>query len=1270
MRRYIVLIPALLLSLSALAQVKSFSIEWEEAQVDFKSVQGEYLKPVKGFMVHTDDGFAPKMALKWEVPQNKSIQDFNLTVLDENALSLEEIGDLTYKNQDYQFQITLASDRGEKDFLVLEIIPLKKTVQGYSVIKRAELSYSLADSKASFNRKSSSPSLLATGDWYEMGITQTGVYKLDRAYLESAGLPVASMNPKNIRVFGYGGGQLPTKNKNVPFTGLKENAIEVVGEDDGSFDQGDYVLFYGQSQHKWVYDNFGNYYHKINRYADTTHYFITVDHGPGARIASQDYSGLTETHSVNYFHDAQFHEQNLVNLEKSGKQWFGEYFDITPSYNFTFSFPNAVPGSQAFLAARAVARSSVSTNMEIISSGQTLLNLNMPPTAVSNPDAEYARSSEKSTNFTLNGDNLILTASYRKNGNPGATAWLDFIEVIAQRYLNLGNQALFFRNLDFVGSGNVVEYNLSNPSAQTKIWALTKPYEVAEVVGQTQGNTLSFKYPADTLIEFVAFSNNNLSKPHFIRGLKNQDLQGAEPVDMVIVAHPLFRAAAEELSEFHLEDRGLSSLVVSPKEIYNEFSSGAQDLMAIRMFMKHLYDQAGSPEEKPKYLLLFGDASYDYKNRVAVNHNFVPSYSAETGLALNMTDITDDFYGYLDPDEGSSLTGSIMDLAIGRLPVKSAAEASGVVNKIKIYQGSQSFGEWRNNVLFVADDVDDDWEHILVKGADNQAVRVDTTYPNLNVSKIYLDAYEQVSTAAGDRYPDATQQMLKAMERGLLLVNYIGHGGELGWADEGILNANDVNGFTNLEALNVLVTITCEFTRFDDPDRTSAGERMVINPNGGSIGIFSTTRQVGATSAISLGNAFYRQIFERENGQPIPMGEAMRRLKNDQLANQTKLDFSFFGDPSLPMASPTKGVRTTAINEQPLSLNSDTINALEKVKIQGVVTHVDGSKADGFNGVVVPVVFDKYSELVTLNNDGQGLEDDGYPISFQLQKNILYKGKAEVVNGEFSFEFVVPKDIAYQIGQGRISYYAFSEEEDAAGAYDSLLIGGSNPNPPVDNEGPQVQLYMNDESFVFGGLTDDSPKLLAKIFDENGVNTVGNGIGHDLSATLDDESESRVVLNEFYEADLNSYQSGSLEYPFSNLSPGRHTLELKVWDVHNNSSTARTEFVVAESARLALDHVLNYPNPFTTYTEFHFEHNRPGEPLDVQVQVFTVSGKLVKTIQEEVVSSGYRVNSITWDGLDDFGDMIGKGVYVYKVKVRAQSDNSTAEEYEKLVILR
>ena len=542
----------------------------------------------------------------------------------------------------------------------------------------------------------------------------------------------------------------------------------------------------------------------------------------------------------------------------------------------------------------------------------------------------------------------------------------------------------------------------------------------------------------------------------------------------------------------------------------------------------------------------------------------------------------------MDDNEGDFSNSDIVDLGVGRIPVSNIAQAENVVNKIMTYykkdpafnpiantsctgNNKGSFGEWRNWICFVADDEDKNGEKDFVIASEGFASTLATTHPIYNIDKIYIDAYKQETSPGGERYPDVNEAIDKRMEKGALIMNYCGHGGELGWAHEAIIDVPQILNWKNISNMPFFVTATCEFSRYDDPARTSAGEYVLLNANGGGIALFTTTRLAYMPDAHTLcPKVFATALAPMSTGKMPAIGDITRLTKS--MTGASYRYFTLLGDPALVLAYPGHTVYTTEINQHPLSPGvNDTIAALQKVTIKGYIGDKNGTKISSYNGVIYPTVFDKPVQYSTLGNDN----GPGSVVNFKLQKNVLYKGKANVSKGDYEFSFIAPKDILYQYGFGRISYYTQNADVDGAGYYDKIIVGGSDPHAKPDNTGPEVKLFMNDNKFVYGGTTNEHPALYAEVFDSSGINTVGNGIGHDLVAVLDANSNKSIELNEYYQADLNSFQSGKISYPFSNLPEGVHDLKIKVWDVQNNSSTSSTQFVVAPSAELALRHVLN-----------------------------------------------------------------------------------------------
>jgi hypothetical protein len=1225
---------------------------------------------IKGADYDPAFGFMPVIYFKSSVGSSTTDLSLSLSNIRTSSLSGEELAAVNasfYRlNEEFLLKGGLGTDNGitlaTVSILPLRINPSTKVVEKLISADLVITPLITAVPRASSNFQSSSA--LGTGTWFKIPITQDGIYRIDRNYLQNLGINVGSLDPRTIRIHGNGKGMLPENNSVPRNDDLVENRIFVSGEADGVFNTGDYVLFYAKGPHEWQYfPQIGHWKHIYNVYSDTAYYFLSFGQGQGLRVSNISEPAQQENIIVNHFDDYAFHERDLTNIVGSGRQWFGEYFDITNSYNFTFPFANLDNQTPVWVEARAVARSFTSTSFSVSSNGSPFIYL--PCSAVSNNSAaNYVSENTVSGNFSnTSPSSVILNVSYVNNGNPSSFGWLDFLTVNVRRNLTMAGGQITFRSKDAYNSGGVARYNVANCS-NCIVWDVTDPTQAGAVQNLGTGNIFSFKSVSDALREFVVFNGSSFLTPPAAVSVPNQNLHAWTAKDLIIITPPSLLNEANRLAAHHTA-KGARVGVATTTQVYNEFSSGAQDVTAIRELVRMLYKRFNSPSDQPQSLLLFGDASYDYKDRVANNSNRVPTWQSPESFSLYSSYCADDYFGFLDDNEGDNMNTNYLNVGIGRFVVNTLAEAAGVVDKLIAYDGTRSFGDWRTRALWIADDADLSWETIFVDQSEMLSLDVDTTYPQINSSKVYLDSYQQQTTPNGQIIPQARQDITDNISNlGVLFVNYIGHGGELGLASEQVVQISDIQSWDNSNKLSTFITVTCEFSRFDDPNRVSAGEYCQLNPNGAAVALFSTTRVVYVSPAADLNRKIFDHFLELEDNEPITLGQIMMRAKNNTIGTDRR-KFTLLGDPGMKLSQPAIAVRPLTLNGKDLLTDTDTLKAGRKVVFTGDILDDNGVKMSNFNGFLIPTVFDKWTTLSTNDNDGIGVTQE-----FELQNSILYKGKVSVVNGEWSFEFIVPLDIAYNYGFGKLSLYAYNNEIDGWGQNRNFYVGGSSGDAILDDRGPEIKLYMNDESFVYGGITDENPIFLALLSDESGINTTGNAIGHDLVAVLDGSTDKPIVLNEYYEADLDSYKSGRVSYPFYNLSTGLHSITFKAWDVFNNSSTAEIQFVVAGSADIALNHVLNYPNPFTTYTEFHFEHNRPNEPLYAQIQIFTVSGKLVKTISGQINSGGYRVTDFTWNGLDDFGSEIGKGTYVYRVMIKSMVDNSTAEKYEKLVLLR
>lgn len=1154
------------------------------------------------------------------------------------------------------------------------------------------ISFSLApvqnsgfNSRAKFNNTQSfaTNSVLASGDWYRIGVTRDGIYKVSFDDLMDLGIDPATLSFASIRLFGNGGGPLPLLNSAPRKDDLQECAIETIDENqDGQFNNNDYFLFYGQDPTRWTY-NFSEkqFVHNKNNFTDTTYYFLTTNvPGIPKRIQTvQSIPVIGNEPLVSSFTDFSYHEEDEINFIKSGREWYGEIFDVILNQKFNFSFPNLIPGTaklKSSVAARTSTSFSSSSRFVVSVNNSTILTHTISNVGVSYTD-DFARTSALNALFNATSSDLTLDYTFQPY-NAASTGWLDYIAINATRGLSMTGNELLFRDLDTNNQPGNRRYVVGNAKNDLKLWSLRDHNTVTNQQYALNNGILEFIQSIDSsqMIEYYLFNEKAYRTPFFTGRIANQNLHGLAQAEYIIISHENFLAEAERLAEFHRDNDSLTSIVVSSRQVFNEFSSGAQDVSAIRDFLRMFYERAGTPEELPKYALLLGDGSYDLKYRTGGNSNFIPTFQSENSVSLLISYTSDDFFGLMDPTEGNLTGPELIDIGIGRFPVRTAEEAKAMVNKVITYStpgiitdqtycagtNSSRLGDWRNILCFVADDQD---RNLHQRQSERITAFVQQNNPVYNIDKVISDAYQQVSTPGGLRYPEVNDAITKRVERGALLINYTGHGGELGWASEAILNNDMINSWRNTNNMPAFITATCEFSRFDDPLRTSAGEFVFLNQQGGGICLFTTVRLAFAIDNELINTDMMSHFFKPVNGKMPRTGDIQRLAKRDNPSNR---NVTLLGDPALMLAYPKYKVETTGIEETGNGITLDTLSALSKVTIKGKVTDSNGNTLTGFNGVVFPTIYDKTNKVYNIVNDATG-NDISLPDSFNLRKNILYKGKASVSNGEFSCSFIVPKDISFQYGSGRLSYYAHDGNNDANGFNENFTIGGISGNGLQDNLGPEVKLYMNDENFIYGSMTNSSPRVYAILFDSSGINTVGNGIGHDITVQLDGKPQQLYVLNDYYESDLDSYQKGRVIFPLDALSEGPHTLTFKAWDINNNSSESTTEFVVSSSAGLALDRVLNYPNPFTTYTRFMFEHNKPCTGMAIQVQIYTVSGRLVKTIDAYQVCEGFRNTAIEWDGKDDFGDQLARGVYVYRLRIRT-AEGETAQKLERLVLLR
>jgi hypothetical protein len=1266
-----------LIPLASFAQIKEdITLEWlEKKEKNF----GNYTNNVPQFSGNTYFYDVSKkmvfynLEIKEAVSVNKN--DLQITNIIYEAVPVTELGELTLENipKTPNASLKITNSRDLKQAFI-SLTPIIKDDFGYKRIKSFSYNIKNSTSRISQSGKNTnfiSNSVLNSGDWYRFYIEKSGVYKISKSFLQQLGLNTNNIDPKKIKIYGNGGKMLPLSNSDFYPSDLTENAIQIIGESDGIFNNDDFILFYAEGVDTW--NNESQTYN--NLYSDKSYYYITIQGDDGKRIPKMNEPSGNSTLSLTVFDDHQYHELDLVNISRLGRQWFGESFDINQEQEFQFNFPNIDTTTPVKIMTTTASAAFTPTSFKITANGQDAGNITFPALiAYSGTEFNLGFSPN---NITFNGsENIKIKLSYNNNGVPGSKGYLDNIRLIAKRKLQ-GYGKQFHFQYDLANSNmGIVSYEISNATGIAQVWDVTDIYNVTKIENSNQ-STFAFKSNLGEIRKYIAIdpldyftpikdSKTKVSNQN-IKGTVFKNAQGQfQDIDYVIIAPNSLSTQAEKLANFHRNNSNLNVKIIPIESIYQEFASGKQDIAAIRNCIKYIYENASTPEKRIKYVNLFGDASYDYKDRIPNNTNIVPIYHAlKSNTSGEGSFASDDFYGLMDTDEGNIISdfGGI-DIAVGRMLVNDPKQADEMVNKVIEYHDVKSYGSWRNNLVMICDDSDATSDASLQNRQNILADNIVAEKPFLNINKILLDSYVQEASAGGSRYPKARTDIFNAFEKGALVFNYLGHGGEDGLSSERIWEKADGQNLSNQYKYPLFITITCEFSRFDNPFRPTAGEYTYWNPKGGAIAMITTIRSIGQFSAENFNDRLSKNLLSFGSNQYTSIAEALRISKNSNPNSATNVVF-YIGDPALMLAIAKPKINLTKVNDVPISQAIDDFKSLAKIKLSGEITDENNNPITNYTGEIATTIFDKTISRTTFNNDG-----NSPAMNFKVLGETIFRGNATVTNGKFEFSFVVPRDIRIPLDHGRISFYAKKNQlkENQTGYDTTIKVGGINENAAADNISPRVKLYMNDETFVSGGTTNESPFLLAFLEDENGINTA-SGIGHDIVAILDGDVNNPYILNDYYQTKLDDYTQGTLRFPLRNLSVGMHTITFKAWDVYNNPISTEIQFVVVGDETITLTHVLNYPNPFVNYTEFWFTHNRPYEALDVQVQVMTITGKIVWTKNQIITTEGFLSKEITWNGKDDFGDKIGKGVYIYKLTVKSNLTNKKAEKFEKLVIL-
>jgi len=1112
-------------------------------------------------------------------------------------------------------------------------------------------------------------SVLSAGKWIKFSTTAKGVYSISGDDLRKSGFE--NVPTARIRLFGNGGRVLPESNAIKAPDDLTELAIWVEDGGDGQFSGNDYLLFYAPAASKWIFDSISRQFvFEKNPYADKVFFYLTVGEAAGKRISTAATVQAGGTTVVSY-DELYRYELDSINFLRSGKEWYGEDFGNQQGRIAARVFPvltaGAVPGSKFTISSEIAGRSADQPNKVVVSvNGSRVFEHTTAPLAgtLLEPSANTSR-------ITGEGrlESAAVSVGYNFTGTSvNAQAWLNWFEVRCRRVLDLaGVNQLGFRDLESVSAGQTASFRIMNPKSDARIWDISAQNQVINMPVVFQNGQLSFNTDVSRLKEYIVFSPITAPRAIAEGAVENQDLHGQQPVNLLIIADPSLLQAAERLAAFHRQ-RGLSVHIEFPSRIYNEFSAGIADPTAIRNYVRMLHTRSsGSAAQQLRYLLLFGGASYRYKGAEGAKTNQVPSYQSDVSLDPLSTYVTDDYFGYLDSLENISAQqpAPMLDLAIGRIPARTLQQANTAVDKILSYHQPASLGSWRTGLTLIADDED---FNLHLYDAEYHAEMIERDFPDWQVQKIYLDAYEQQSNAGGSRYPEVNRKILDNVNSGTLIWNYSGHGGSARLAQEAVLDATTLSDWENIQRLPLLITATCDFAPFDDPAQFSLGEELLVGRKNGGIGLMTTTRLVFASSNKVINHNFLRFILRKDKTGRFPaIGDALRDSKNFTVSSSgdyiNARKFIMLGDPAMKLAMPEWTIKTTHINGR-LITSSDTLQARTSYELEGVVLDQAGLPLTSFNGFVYPRLFDKPVVEKTRANDPQS-----QAVDFLSNGGVLLNAKVPVSGGKFKFTFSVPSDADIRYGRVKLMYYADDGSRDAMGTDDHFVVGGKNAGVVSDNTGPAISVYLDKETFRSGDRVSQTPMLIIRLSDLSGFNLSGNGVGHDLIAMLDGDARTTLVLNDFFvpEATASGF-AGSVRLRLPALNEGRHRLFVRGWDVYNNPGEAEVEFEVYKKREITITGFRAYPNPLQPSTVFNLTLEGDTRESRVLIAVLSGDGRVIWTQEKAINEANLRSLLIAWDGPGKQDGSLPPGVYYCRVIVLNREGMKTSKTVKVAVL--
>ena len=1217
------------------------SLDWEEMEID--SVLPVYTEVVPletDYRTHT-------YSVSLLYPEYAPLSGKEAQVAEQYDSLLSETVDV---------ETFVGVERG-KGMLDISFIPVRrqgtryeKLISAQIVINATRTARTNARAQADATARYAASSRLASGKWVKVSITEDGLYQLSRASLRKMGFT----NPDNVHLYGYGGHLLP----------------ELVREGTHHDDMVEVPLYYNSPTDCWLFWGNGlvswsGDIRTVNTYARSACYFLTEEDTPSTietlntmQTLSRQTYGTTRAHTL--------YEKDEAAWSAMGRHLFGGD-NYANGNSHTYSLEATDPTGDGKLTVVFTGSENTSNNVSITVNGTSVGTLTVTPIG------DYISATSTTRHFDLTSMGTPAKLSVNLRSEAGKKARLDYLAYNYDRNISItGKGFVDFSNGTYGGAAR-----FSITGTNVKVIRTGSVGVKDALVKCTKKDGTFYADVDDGSQHFVAFSTSaTFPEPTVVGNIDNQDLHSLDSLDMVIIipASGKLLSEARRLAEAHTRYDGLRVAIVRADQIFNEFSSGTPDPTAYRLFLKMLYDKAADKGIAPRYLLLFGDCAWD--NRMLSNawrnsnpDDYLLCYESENSFSDTKSYVMEDYFGLLDDGEGNNILREKSDLGVGRFPVVTASAAKIMVDKCITYMSNQNAGPWRNLIYMLGDDGDEN-EHM--RYANNVAENIIDKFPKMEVHKIMWDAYKRASSANNNTYPEATRQIKKQMKDGALVMNYTGHAAAYGFSHEFVLLREDFET-TKSTRLPLWITCACDVMPFDSYT-SNIGESAVLNPSGGALAFYGTTRTVFASQNYNM-NRYFMQYLLSSNTRSAGternrIGDAIRLAKNSIISDgreagylENKLQYALLGDPALTMGNPLQSVIVDEINGQDIDGTPIPLKAGERVRLSGHIEQADGTTMTGFNGIVHTRLFDNEETIVCLNNAGAT-----EAFTYTDRNGLLHESQDSVRAGVFSEEFIIPIDINFSGEAGRFVFYAIDAENgiEANGYNEDIPLGGIVDNTDFDKEGPEIYVYLNDEGFQNGGKVNATPLFVAQITDPSGISASGNGIGHDLSLCIDGKSDLTYNVNEYYTHEFGDFTRGTVAYSIPQLENGLHTLTFRAWDVLNNTSQTSLDFVVDDGMKTNIMRLMASQNPAVTSTNFMVSVDLPGSECDYVIEVFDFSGRCVWKHEDSASGEG-GIYTVTWNLTNGAGAKVDTGIYLYRCQVRCGKSNWTSKTQKIMV---